>query len=82
MLAGAIAVRAPAAPMLKGSNILLVDDVLTSGATTDACVRVLKKAGARSVQIACFSRVLDEALDHASSPPNETPGTMTVPGAT
>ena len=82
VLAGAIAVRAPTAPLLKGRDILLVDDVLTSGATTDACLRVLKKAGARSVRIACFSRVLDEALNHTNRPANETPGTMTVPGAT
>lgn len=75
-LSGAIAVR-DAAP-LRGRDILLVDDVLTSGATSDACVRVLRRAGAKSVRIACFARVLDEALDLKS----ETPGTMTVPGAT
>lgn len=77
-LAGAIAVRESARADVKGRDILLVDDVLTSGATTDACVRALRKAGARSVAIACFARVLDEALDTA----NETPGTMIVPGAT
>ncbi len=77
-LAGAIAVRESARARLKGRDVLLVDDVLTSGATTDACVRALRKAGAKSVRIACFARVLDEALDHT----NETPGTMTVPGAT
>lgn len=77
-LAGAIAVRDSARPAIKGHDILLVDDVLTSGATTDTCIRALRKAGARSVRIACFARVLDEALEHT----NETPGTMTVPGAT
>lgn len=77
-LRGAIAVREGARPSLRGRDILLVDDVLTSGATTDACVRALRRAGARSVRIACFARVLDEALGHT----NETPGTMTVPGAT
>ena len=51
-------VRAPQA------HVLLVDDVLTSGATSTACVKVLKRAGARSVVIACFARVLDEALEH------------------
>lgn len=82
MLAGAIAVRLQTRPMLKSRDILLVDDVLTSGATTDACIRALRQAGVRSVRIACFSRVLDEAVQHAPHPPNETPGTMTVPGAT
>ena len=64
-LAGAINVRKGAAHSIDGRDILLVDDVLTSGATSNACVKVLKKAGARTVTIACFARVLDEALDHA-----------------
>lgn len=75
-LAGAIVVRDRAS--LVGRDILLVDDVLTSGATSDACVRALKKAGARSVRIACFARVLAEALPLIS----ETPGAITAPGAT
>ena len=59
-LSGAIAVRKP--DVVRGRNIVLVDDVLTSGATSAACVRVLKRAGAKTVMIACFARVLDEAL--------------------
>ncbi|MEZ5682485.1 MAG: phosphoribosyltransferase family protein [Erythrobacter sp.] len=43
--------------------MILVDDVLTSGATSEACVKELKKSGAASVRIACFTRVLDEAID-------------------
>lgn len=62
-LAGAIAVNRK--QKISGRDILLVDDVLTSGATTAACVKALKKAGAKTVVIACFARVLDEALDHA-----------------
>lgn len=61
-LSGAIAVRESAKPALRGRDVLLVDDVLTSGATSDACIRSLRKAGARSVRIACFARVLDEAI--------------------
>lgn len=44
------------------ASVLLVDDVMTSGATSDACVSVLKRAGAGTVRVACFARVLDEAL--------------------
>ena len=61
-LSGAIAVNPARANRLQGASILLVDDVLTSGATSDACVRALKRAGAERVMIACFARVLDEAL--------------------
>lgn len=61
-LSGAIAVNASRQARLKGANVVLVDDVITSGATTDACVRTLKRAGADKVIIACFARVLNEAL--------------------
>jgi len=65
-LRGAIAANRKRAARLKGANILLVDDVLTSGATSAACVSALKRAGAEKVVIACFARVLDEALDVAN----------------
>lgn len=61
-LSGAIAANPRAAGRLRGASVLLVDDVLTSGATSAACVSVLKRAGAKKVVIACFARVLDEAL--------------------
>ena len=61
-LSGAIAVNPRRAARLKGASVVLVDDVMTSGATSDACVRALKRAGAERVVVACFSRVLDEAL--------------------
>lgn len=66
ILTGAIAVSQRGKQLVKGRDVLLVDDVLTSGATSSACVRALKRSGARSVVIACFARVLDEALDHAA----------------
>lgn len=62
-LSGAIAINPRRAARIKGARIVLVDDVLTSGATTSACVSALKRAGAAEVVIACFARVLDEALD-------------------
>jgi ComF family protein len=47
---GAFAVRNP--DRIKGAKILLVDDVLTTGATFNAAARALKKGGAKEV-IAC-----------------------------
>ncbi len=61
-LSGAITVKPGQAAKLAAANVVLVDDVVTSGATSDACVRALKRAGAERVLVACFARVLDEAL--------------------
>ncbi|MGZ3198409.1 MAG: ComF family protein [Croceibacterium sp.] len=71
-LSGAIAVNPHRAAKISGAQVVLVDDVMTSGATSDACVSALKRAGAKKVVVACFARVLDEALDHAAS--SKTPG--------
>jgi predicted amidophosphoribosyltransferase len=60
-LAGAIAVSPSRKADLQGARIILVDDVLTSGATSDACVTALKRAGADTVIVACFARVLSDA---------------------
>jgi ComF family protein len=62
VLSGAIAVYPRRTAALRGANVVLIDDVLTSGATSEACVSALKRAGAACVVIACFARVLDEAL--------------------
>jgi ComF family protein len=39
----------------KGT-VLLIDDVITSGATTQACIRALLEAGASSVKVAAIAR--------------------------
>ncbi|MEG3180519.1 ComF family protein [Sphingomonas sp. LT1P40] len=57
-VAGAFALAPDAKERIKGQSVVLVDDVYTSGATTDACVRILKRAGAATVTILCWTRVI------------------------
>jgi len=53
-LAGAFALRRGFDP--HGKNLALVDDVLTTGSTADACARVLKDAGASAVVVITVAR--------------------------
>lgn len=46
------------AAAIRGQAVLLIDDVHTSGSTTDACAQVLLTAGAASVQVLCWARVV------------------------
>lgn len=46
------------AERIKGKGIVLVDDVLTTGATAEACARALQKAGARHVDVLTLARVV------------------------
>ena len=44
---------------VSGRRLVLVDDVLTSGATANACARALLRAGAAQVDILVFARVVE-----------------------
>jgi len=51
---GAVRVRR----RVEDERLLLVDDVMTTGATVESCCRALKGAGARSVRVAVWARTL------------------------
>ena len=46
---------------VAGRRLIVIDDVLTSGATSDACARALLRAGAAQVDVLVFARVVDAA---------------------
>ena len=55
-VSGAFALR-PGRPV-AGRRIILIDDVMTSGATVNACAKALKRAGAASVSVLTLARVV------------------------
>jgi len=46
---------------VTGRRLVLIDDVLTSGATVDGCARALLRAGAANVDVLVFARVAEPA---------------------
>jgi ComF family protein len=57
VLTGAIRLNPAWLTRLAGRDVVLVDDVLTSGATSRACIAAMAEAGAASISVACFARV-------------------------
>jgi ComF family protein len=58
-VAGAFRVSAGAATSVRNAHLLLVDDVLTTGATATECATTLAAAGARCITLITFARALD-----------------------
>lgn len=58
-VAGAFEVVRPHA--LKDRTVVLIDDVLTSGSTAEACARELRRAGAKRIELICWARVVRPA---------------------
>ena len=52
------AFKVPDPGKIKGKRVLLLDDVLTTGATAQACARALKRAGAARVHVLVLARVV------------------------
>lgn len=58
-VAGAFRVAAHRRREVEGRRVLLIDDVVTTGATVEACARVLKKAGATHVDVLALALVCE-----------------------
>lgn len=52
------AFKVPDPARVRGRHVLLVDDVITTGATAEACARALKRAGAAGITVLTLARVV------------------------
>jgi predicted amidophosphoribosyltransferase len=57
-LRGAFAVPENQKHRLKGRAVVIVDDVLTTGATVEAMARILRRAGAAPIYVVTAARVV------------------------
>jgi len=63
---GAFKVATSRAGDISGKNIIIIDDVMTTGATGAACARALKKSGAARVDLLSLARVTQEISPDAA----------------
>jgi ComF family protein len=71
-VAGAFAVTQAGRDRIQGRHVVLIDDVITTGATVSACARVLRRAGAAHVDVLALGLV----TDFARATPREVPLTQ------
>jgi ComF family protein len=66
---------------ISGREVLLVDDVFTTGTTASECARILRRAGAERVWVATVARTLKAEVQHAQlEPATDTDMTMAAHG--
>ena len=58
---GAFRLRKRHTKLVQGKSILLIDDVITTGATSEACVRALLRGGAAHVDVLTLARTQDRS---------------------
>ncbi|MES2960790.1 MAG: ComF family protein [Pseudomonadota bacterium] len=57
-LKNVFAINAKYLETIKGKNILLIDDVMTTGATVENCAKILKKYGAKKVKVLTIAKTI------------------------